>query len=146
MQGIEIRPIAPDDYAQVAFIERECFPDPWSEMAVRQTAESEHSVLLVAEVDGQVIAYGGMLVMFEDAEMLNVAVLKKFRGQGIGRAIMQGLISEAITAGAERMLLEVRRSNTGAIVLYEKLGFVPISERKGYYADGEDAIIYQINL
>ena len=146
MQGTKIREITSEDYEQVAFIERECFPDPWSEKAVRETAESEVSVLLVAETEGKVVGYGGMLVMFEDAEMLNVAVLPQKRGLGLGRALMQGLISQAITAGATRMLLEVRRSNAGAIYLYEKLGFVPVSERKGYYSDGEDALIYQLNL
>ena len=146
MQGIKVRRAEERDYAQIAVLEAECFAEPWSEDSISQTAQSGHAVILVAERDGRIVAYGGMLVMFDTAEMLNIAVTRAERRKGTGRAVMNALSAEAKSRGATRLMLEVRRSNAGAIALYEGLGFAVISERRGYYANGEDALIYQKSL
>lgn len=49
--------------------------------------------------------------------------------------------------GIRYATLEVRRSNMGAIRLYEKLGFRSVGIRRGYYSDtGEDAIVMMLNI
>ncbi len=73
--------------------------------------------------------------------MVSVAVLPEFRGRGIGRAIVEEAVRGVELRKCDEFYLEVRCSNTGAIVLYEKLGFV-IRQRLGaYYRDGEDAYL-----
>ena len=44
------------------------------------------------------------------------------------------------------VLLEVRRSNEGALALYRRLGFALTNVRRGYYADGEDALEMLVEL
>jgi ribosomal-protein-alanine N-acetyltransferase len=71
-----------------------------------------------------------------------VAVLPEYRGEGIGELIMRTLMAIAKKYGAEKMTLEVRKSNYVAQNLYSKLGFEPRGIRRGYYADNkEDAVI-----
>lgn len=75
-----------------------------------------------------------------DAEILTVSVAPNFRRQGIARRLVTYLISAVRSAGAERVLLEVRAADTGAQQLYRTLGFEELSRRRGYYSD-DDAIV-----
>lgn len=144
MQGVRIRRFEPRDVASVSNIEIECFREPWSEEAVEEVARSSYSVIFVLEEEGRVVAYGGMYLIGSEGEFLNVGVLPAFQGKGYGRAIVRALVSHGKSNGATRFLLEVRRSNVKAVSLYESEGFRRIAERARYYADGEDALIYEL--
>ena len=84
-----------------------------------------------------------------EAHILNICVARAWRGQGIGRALLNRLIDDIRATGNEVVFLEVRPSNLKAIVLYESAGFVRIGLRRGYYpaAGGrEDAYVYRLDL
>ena len=100
----------------------------------------------LAEEGGQVCGYGCLIVLFEDAELANIAVAPIHRGKGAGKALMESMHEKAKALGAERMLLEVRVSNTNAIGLYEKYGYQRYGIRENYYPDGEDAYLMQKTL
>jgi ribosomal-protein-alanine N-acetyltransferase len=75
-------------------------------------------------------------------ELENVAVLKEFRRQGVGRALLSALLAEARALHAERVLLEVRASNQSAIRLYNSSGFQLLARRSNYYRNpDEDAFV-----
>lgn len=61
--------------------------------------------------------------IFSHAGALGIGVLAPFRGQGIGKALMQFTIEKAWQRGLTRIELTVREHNKPAIALYEKLGF-----------------------
>jgi len=61
---------------------------------------------------------------FTHVGILGMGVLRELRRQGIGTRLMERTISEAEGRGLERIELEVYASNTPAINLYEKRGFV----------------------
>lgn len=94
--------------------------------------------LLLAQVDGQP---AGCVAMHDlgggTAEMKRMFVGDAFRGHGVGRALGDGIISAARTAGYARLRLETSRNQTDAIRLYERLGFRPIAP---YYAIADDDI------
>ena len=50
-------------------------------------------------------------------------MLKAYRGQGIGPALLRAAIEEGRTAGLTRIELDVREDNKTAIALYERMGF-----------------------
>ena len=80
--------------------------------------------------------------MAGEGEITNVAVAKKFRRRGIGRALMEYMLKEAELLGMESATLEVRISNTPAIRLYESLGFQGEGVRPNFYEKPkEDALI-----
>jgi len=81
----------------------------------------------------QVIAYAGIWVSGEAAEVMTIGVDPTTRRHGIGQRLMRALIDIAIQNGAQEMFLEVQTDNEPALALYEKLGFDPLVLRKRYY-------------
>ncbi|RJS83938.1 GNAT family N-acetyltransferase [Methanophagales archaeon] len=72
-----------------------------------------------------------------------IAVEREYRRKGIGGSLLRRLYEEFYNDGFERVTLEVRKSNKEAIRFYEAQGFKPVFVIHGYYADGEDAIVYE---
>jgi len=131
------------DLDQVLEIEESSFPTPWSKASFQgELEENDFANYLVLEIDGRVIGYAGMWLIFDEAHITNVAIHPRYRGQKWGEILMKQLMYRATALGADRITLEVRPSNTPANRLYRRLGFRPVGIRKGYYTDtGEDAII-----
>ena len=131
-----------DDAAAVAELELKIFAMPWSREDFFREMRNELAVYVVGEIDGQIVAYAGAWVSFEQAEVMHVAVDENFRGQGVGTILFGKLITAVKARGAKSITLEVRPSNTPAFKLYESFGLKSVGRRKGYYLDnGEDALI-----
>ncbi|MBQ8294881.1 MAG: ribosomal protein S18-alanine N-acetyltransferase [Clostridia bacterium] len=143
---MKIRGWTQEDVKTIAAIEKRCFGDPWTEEMLGACMQYAWQQLFLAEEDGQVLGYGCLGVLFEDAEILNIAVDTPFRGRGIGETLLRAMHKKAKALGAQRVLLEVRVSNLPAIGLYEKLGYTRYGVREHYYEDGEDAFVMQAGL
>jgi ribosomal-protein-alanine acetyltransferase len=108
---------------------------------------TQHCALL-ANIDRHLV---GALV-FSNAspgewEIENIVVDRAVRRQGIGAALIRELAVRAREKGAMRFHLEVRASNSPAIALYKKLGFVETTRRRAYYQNPEeDAILFSLAL
>lgn len=98
----------------------------------------------VAKLDGAVIGYAGVMVVDDFADVATLAVVPELRGRGIGTHFMNLIFQEAARRGAERILLEVRKTNLNAISLYQKLGFEILAERPNYYGPGLDAYMMEL--
>ena len=134
------------DISAICQIEQESFSDPWSEGMFLDTLRFPVYHTCLVEDGGQVCGYGCLIILFEDAELANIAVAPTYRGKGVGKLLMEKMHAYAKSLGAERMLLEVRVSNQSAIGLYEKYGYEKYGLREHYYADGEDAHLMQKSL
>ena len=122
-------------------IEREAYPDPWSENMFRQEMLNGAAEFFLAFSGERMVGYAGFWLLLDEAHITKVTVERTFRGQGLGRALMQELLRRAAEMGAVRIRLEVRTGNDAARALYNQLGFSEVRTRKGYYArTGEDAI------
>jgi ribosomal-protein-alanine N-acetyltransferase len=141
--AVLIRDMYLADLDDVLVIERSSFPTPWSRQSfLSELVDNTFAVYLVLEFCGRIAAYGGMWLILDEAHVTNVAVLPEFRGHGFGEAMMEGLMARAIERQAQRMTLEVARSNVVAQNLYKKLGFVQLGIRRAYYSNPvEDAFI-----
>jgi ribosomal-protein-alanine N-acetyltransferase len=134
------------DIPQVVDIEKQSFPTPWSAYAFNcELADNDFAHYLIvtrADHPEQVLGYGGMWIIIDEAHITNIAINKEYRGQKLGEFLMQGMFSLALQKGAVRMTLEVRPSNDIAKKLYKKMGFKAAGIRPGYYVDtNEDALI-----
>ena len=88
-----------------------------------------------------------MLIAVDEGQITNIAVHPDHRGQGLGLAIVQALIKHAKAERLASITLEVRVSNTPAITLYKKVGFLEVGRRKGFYTKPtEDALIMELKL
>ena len=135
-----------EDIDAIAVLEAECFSDPWTRRMLAESFLSEkfHGVLL--EEEGNVVGYGGINIVLDEAEIQLVAVSEMFRRCGRGNKIMEGLLKIARTFGVKRVFLEVRVSNASAQILYLKNGFRGVYCRTRYYPDGEDAVVMMKEL
>ena len=128
-------------------IERASFPDPWSRGGVEVYLTDPHGAILAAVEGDEVLGFAIYHVSFEESELFSIAVAEKYRSRGVGRALLERVLVEAARAGAEKMFLEVRRSNASARALYKSAGFAVCGERRGYYeSPRENAILMDIEL
>jgi ribosomal-protein-alanine N-acetyltransferase len=129
-----------EDIPAVAALERECFPDPWTQDALLAQQGRANHYGIVCKRDGELIGYIYGTVLFEDAEIYKVAVRPDCRGQGLGRRLVEEAFAFFKQQNAERVFLEVRAGNVAARKLYENSNFTTLRIRKNYYSDGEDAV------
>lgn len=133
-----------DDLTGVLEVEDESFTNPWTremyEWELRNRTVCH--IVVVRTPDCRVAGFCAFWVVFDEIHINNVAMRPRFRGQGMGTALMHHVLETAPSLGAQRATLEVRSSNVGAIKLYERLGFRVAGTRRNYYTNPqEDALI-----
>lgn len=126
----------------------------WNTDGYRQEFERPNSDLLglwqlpETNRDSKILLWGmgcGWTIL-DETHLVLLAVHPDFRQQGLGCAILLGLLTHARNRGSNYATLEVRASNQTAIALYEKFGFKTAGRRPNYYRDdssnkSEDALI-----
>ncbi len=144
---ITIQRMSLDDLDEVARLEKLCFSDPWTKQSFQEDLEHQFSISLVVRFDQRIIGYTCLWCVDEQMEIANIAVSPEFRRKGIGRMLIETIISESIKRGCHSAHLSVRESNLPALNLYKEFGFVEAGRRKRYYRlPVEDAIIMVKNL
>jgi [ribosomal protein S18]-alanine N-acetyltransferase len=140
-----LRTMTPADLDAVLVLERSLFgEEAWSiQMLEGELAEQPRSrYYLVADDDGVITGYAGLLVAANQADVVTLAVAAGQWGQGVGSALLEALLAEAVRRGCTEVFLEVRTDNTRAQRLYRRYGFSQIGIRKGYYQpSGADALV-----
>lgn len=132
MSDLELLPLGEEHLSAVAELERLAFSEPWSEGALSLLVR-EGAFGIVACLDGQVVAYGGMTYVLDEGSVTNIATHSDFRRRGIGRKLTAAMLDEAKKRGLARVFLEVRESNLAARALYEGVGFRACGVRKNFY-------------
>ncbi|MGU3473392.1 ribosomal protein S18-alanine N-acetyltransferase [Paenibacillus sp. D51F] len=137
-----------DDIPSIIAIEHEAFTSPWtSDAFVNELTHNHFARYMVMTLHGEIIGYGGMWLIMDEAHVTNIAVSREFRGRKLGARLLSELKKLAVFFGAVRMTLEVRVTNEVAQSLYRKFGFEPSGIRPGYYSDNnEDALIMWAEL
>ena len=141
--NVELRRLEADDLDVVEEIERDCYPTPWSRAMFDAELRKPSSLALGAFTeDDELVGYAFVSRYVDAWHVMNVAVVDEFRRRGIASALLERLFAVTATDPRRGYTLEVRMSNTGAIRLYERLGFEARGVRRGYYTDNrEDALI-----
>lgn len=132
-----------EDLVAVQQIERASFTTPWPPHAYKTELETNRlATYVVARMGDEVVGYGGMWIMVDEAHVTTFAVHPAWRRRGVGERLLIALLDLAIARHAREATLEVRLSNLPARRLYEKYGFRPVGLRPRYYSDdNEDALI-----
>ncbi len=140
-----MRLIRPSDLPAVMEITRRSLLRPWSEAVWREELASPFGLYLVLEEDGGVSGHIGVKLIADEAHIMTIAVRPERRRRGFARSLIEAALADPASAGARRVYLEVRPSNTGARALYDSLGFVETGLRPAYYGD-EDALLMTLDL
>jgi [ribosomal protein S18]-alanine N-acetyltransferase len=145
-----LRTMTPADLDAVLVLERSLFgEEAWSrQMLEGELAEQRRSrYYLVADDDGVITGYAGLLLAANQADVVTLAVAADQWGQGAGSALLEALLAEAARRRCTEVFLEVRTDNTRAQRLYRRYGFSQIGIRKGYYQpSGADALVMRRDI
>ena len=147
MAGLTLRPEQNDD---LEFLQRLYATTRADEMALVDWSPEEKGLFLQSQFDAQHSYYlenykESRFDVIEQAEVavgrlyvarwpdeiciIDIALLPKHRGQGLGGKILQAILDEAETAGKSvSMHVDI---NNPALRLYERLGFKPTGEGDG---------------
>jgi ribosomal-protein-alanine N-acetyltransferase len=169
-----IRPMEPGDVPAVVTIDRLSFPTPWRASSylyeLRHNTRSFYYSLLKPALqptideyahsgqgwlhrlrsalrpaeESQVIGYVGLRFNATEAHISTIAVHPDWRGMGLGELLLLTAMEKAIELRSNVVSLEVRPSNQVAQHLYHKYGFRFTSIHRGYYRDGEDAWLMEV--
>ena len=137
-----IRIATSNDFADILSIEKKVFKHPWSKEQLSWELNSQpaaENYVMIAS--GNMIGYLFSHVVDDDVQILNIAIDIPFQHRGYGKQLLSYFLDQFNEDSS--IHLEVRKSNFPAINLYLKFGFHEAGTRKGYYSDGEDAIIMQ---
>ena len=130
---MNIRPLEAGDLEEALRIERESFPDPWSEQSLEGGFGAPWQYALAAEGEEGLLGYLFAITAADEGELINIAVKKEARGEGLGGALIMRMFADHPEVTIWR--LDVRTGNAPAISLYERLGFQAVCRNKNYYTD-----------
>ncbi len=147
MDECDLREMHEDDLAEVIRLVSNASEFPWKPGNIIDSLNSsmDESFVLCDRHSGLILAYAVVHFVLDESHLLNISVLKKRQGEGLGTSFLQQLMLLVQSRNSQQMLLEVRASNAAAIRLYEKQGFNKLAVRKAYYpaSNGrEDALLY----
>ncbi|MCX7682469.1 MAG: ribosomal protein S18-alanine N-acetyltransferase [Anaerolineae bacterium] len=169
-----IRPMEPGDVATVATIDRLSFSSPWLPSSYfyelnhprtsffytllkpgareapspprRNWLQRIREALLPTEEDDRVIGFVGFRLEYPEAHITTIAVHPDWRGRGLGELLLLTALEKALELNVRSVTLEVRASNRIAQHLYRKYGFRYTGVYRGYYRDGEDAWLMELDV
>jgi ribosomal-protein-alanine N-acetyltransferase len=130
-----------DDTRQLAQIHARCFPEPWKENEFDSLLQVKGTFAAACLDEGEELA-GFILwrTLFEQAEILTLAVSPDLRRKGIGKLLVGFACYQASLQGADSLHLEVAADNPAAIHLYDCSGFEVYGQRKDYYQRGSERV------
>ncbi len=175
--GLTLRYMRIEDVPGVVKIDQIAFLMPWSAHSYAyEVGESTYSYMLVLEnrpeshekqqphgwrrwlnrlnghsnglmIRGQLVGYGGLWNITDEAHISTIATHPDLRGQGYGELLLAAMVRRSITLKSSYIVLEVRVSNSVAKNLYEKYEFKTFDVKRNYYrSDGEDAYDMRLDL
>lgn len=132
--GLHVEPGEARDAKDLARIHAQSFYRGWpTEEFTRFLDDKASPVYIACDARRRIAGFALIRAVLDESELLSIAVDPKWRGKGVGRALLDAAFADLMHSPARRMFLEVDEQNHAAIGLYRKLGFATISSRKGYY-------------
>ena len=147
--GLFVRKAQQSDIPAILEIEWVCFrEDSFSKEQFAYLISRSKGTFYVMMEGDRVIAYVSLLFHggTHYLRIYSIAVHPDFRGRKLGQLLMEQTIATAHDCKAAKITLEVKVTNTPAIRLYMKNGFIPVGVKPAYYHDGSDAIYMQRTL
>jgi ribosomal-protein-alanine N-acetyltransferase len=134
------------DIDSVFELESEAFTSPWPRQAFEEEMQNKLACYIVGMLGREIVAYGGMWLVIDEAHITNIAVKQIYRNLGIGQSLIDHMIKIAKTRDIHYMYLEVRQSNKIAYDLYRKKGFIENGMRHNYYPDNKENAILMLKV
>ena len=138
---------SPDEIDAILAIEEASFTNPWTrQMYLAEIQKTDVSFFLLArDASRRAVGFCSFWRVLDELHINNLAVRSEHRRQGVASALLALVLADGVGLGAKSATLEVRRSNEGALRLYERFGFSVAGVRRGYYTKPvEDALVLRL--
>ena len=138
-----LRRMEMEDLVWVLKNERKAYRFPWTEGIFKSCLCNGDECWII--LDKKILGHAVLSFAAREAHLLNLCIHPDHQNQGIGKQVLDHVLSIAKKKGALSIFLEVRVSNAAAVYLYENAGFNEIGRRTGYYpseVNREDAIVF----
>jgi ribosomal-protein-alanine N-acetyltransferase len=138
--GLHVEPAETQDAQRLAQLHQQGFFRGWPVADfIGFLADGATPAYVACDAKRRIAGFALIRLVADESELLTIAVDPKWRGKGVGRALLDAVFADLMMSPARKMFLDAE--NRPAIKLYERLGFSTISSRKGYYAkpDGSAA-------
>lgn len=145
---MRLRPAGPEAAQTLAALHAQAFDKPWSAQDIAALIGGAGAYAVMAQ-DETPLGMVMSRILFEEAEILTLAVAPEARRRGVGSALVSAAAGLARQGGALSLVLEVGEDNPGAIALYGANGFVQVGLRRNYYDRGGrqiDALLMRLDL
>lgn len=147
MQDYFISFMTVEDLNKIKNILQSDFDEFWDYGVLYNELISANSKYIVAKTkDNIIVAFAGIKIILDTAEIMNIVTKKSMRNLGIGSYMLENLISICKKNNIKLLNLEVKNTNSIAINLYKKYNFREVGLRKKYYDNKDDAILMSLNL
>lgn len=148
---VDARPL---DIGSICAIQAECSLSAWTADSYRSEMARPDAIVLAARSgSGETLGFvAGRVIPAthgtgSDAEIYNIGVRQALQKQGIGSMLLRRFIETCSGRGVDRIWLDVREGNSGALGFYRNHGFLGTGRRKAFYTDPvEDAEIMCLRL
>ena len=127
--------------ASLSSVHQSAFSHGWSEQDFTSMLEVRGTRAFSAEINSQVVGITLTRTIADQCELLTIAINPTWRKHGAAAKLLRSAQDDATAHGATTMFLEVAHTNQAAMQLYAKAGFVKTGLRKGYYSNGDDAVL-----
>ncbi len=138
---IEVHTMQLSDLEEIQDCLQTDFDDFWTFEIFKGELVNTTSSYLVLRYEGEIVCFGGIKIILDEANIMDIVTKKKKRNQGFARILLNELITIAKEENCSTMTLEVREHNLPAIHLYEQFDFQEVGRRKHYYRNGDTAIL-----
>lgn len=124
----------------------ENFDNFWNYKIFKDELANNNSSYLVLRYEGEIVCYGGIKFILDEADVMNIVTRKDKRNMGFAKFILNELINIAKEENCKQITLEVNENNSPAIHLYEIFGFKQVGLRKKYYDGVDNAILMTLKI
>lgn len=144
--NMEIHTMRISDLEEIKDILQTDFDDFWNFQIFQEELANTNSNYLVVRYQDEIVCFGGIKMILDEATIMNIVTKKTSRKQGFAKFLLNELITVAKEKNCFTITLEVNENNLPAIHLYELFHFQEVGRRKNYYKNGDTAILMTRNL
>ena len=144
IKKIEIFKMLPNDLEEIKQNLQTDFDDFWNFEIFKEELVNNNSIYLVLKYENEIVAFGGIKIILDEADIMNIVTKKDKRNLGFARLLLNELINLAKKKNCKTITLE--ENNLPAIKLYKNFNFKEVGKRKNYYKNGDTAILMTLEL
>lgn len=146
IKKIEIFKMLPNDLEEIKQNLQTDFDDFWNFEIFKEELVNNNSIYLVLKYENEIVAFGGIKIILDEADIMNIVTKKDKRNLGFAGLLLNELINLGKKKNCKTITLEVNENNLPAIKLYKNFNFKEVGKRKNYYKNGDTAILMTLEL